>query len=71
MQKKRVRLTDFCGVLLSGLLILAFASPAMGQFEKNHLIQVVYNENDNEVGVDLGDLSTIDFAEEDVLLGQA
>jgi hypothetical protein len=71
MQKKRVRLTDFCGVLLSGLLILAFASPAMGQFEKNHLIQVVYNENDNEVGVDLGDLSAMNFSEEDVLLGQA
>jgi hypothetical protein len=58
-------------ILLSGLLILAMASPAAGAFEKNHLIQVVYNENDNEVGVDLGDLSTIDFAEEDVLLGQA
>jgi hypothetical protein len=59
------------GVILAGFFVLATAWPAMGSFEMNHLIQVVYNENDNELGTDLGDLSTIDFSAQDVELRPA
>jgi len=70
-KKRKAKKHHLFGTLLSALLILAMACPAAGYFEKNHLIQVVYNENDNELASDLGDLSAIDFSQQDVELRPA
>ncbi|MDY6989262.1 MAG: cadherin-like domain-containing protein [Thermodesulfobacteriota bacterium] len=68
MEKRKAKMHHLFGILLSGFLILAMACPAAGHFETNHLIQVVYNEDDSEVAVDLGDLSAIDLLAQDVEL---
>ncbi|MDY6989263.1 MAG: Ig-like domain-containing protein [Thermodesulfobacteriota bacterium] len=68
MHKNRGKVHPLFRILLSILLVLAMAGPAAGYFEADHLIQVVYNEDDSEVGVDLGDLSTLNLSAQDLEL---
>ncbi|MBN1625272.1 MAG: PEP-CTERM sorting domain-containing protein [Deltaproteobacteria bacterium] len=42
-------------------LMFGVAGNALAAFDRNDLVQVVYNENDNEVAINLGDISEIDF----------
>lgn len=59
------------GIFAAALVMFGFAGQAMAYFEKNHLIQVVYNEADNELGTDLGDLSSLDFSAQNLGLTAA
>jgi hypothetical protein len=58
-------------VLLAALLVFVVAGQAMAAFENNHLVQVTYNEAQNEAGVDLGDIGAMDFSASNVLLAPA
>ncbi|MFH2067505.1 MAG: Ig-like domain-containing protein [Pseudomonadota bacterium] len=46
-------------ILIMIFLLPVMAMPAFAFFESSHLVLVVYNETDNEVAVDLGDMETM------------
>ncbi|RJP81734.1 MAG: hypothetical protein C4522_05020 [Desulfobacteraceae bacterium] len=46
-------------ILIMIVLLPVMAMPALAAFENSHLVLVVYNANDNEVAVDLGDMETM------------
>ena len=56
-----------CLIAVVGMLF-AFAGQAAAAWDDSDLILVVYNYDDNEVAINLGDVSTIDFTGSDVLL---
>jgi len=61
----------FSVVLLAAFLVFAVAGQAMAAFENNHLVQVIYNDAGNEVGIDLGDIGAISFSGTNVQLAAA
>jgi hypothetical protein len=59
-------------VLLSMcLFVMLTASNVFAYFEENHLILSAYLTGNNEVGVDLGDLSTMDLDATNLVLAEA
>ncbi|MBN1625274.1 MAG: hypothetical protein JW944_02015 [Deltaproteobacteria bacterium] len=61
---------NFLYVLTVSVCITLLALPAFC-FDRNDLVQVVYNENDNEVAINLGDISGIDFTASNQVISDA
>ena len=49
-------------ILLAVFLVFATAGQAAAYFEKNQLVQTVYNDEDIEAAMDLGNLGSFDFS---------
>ncbi|MEW6380213.1 MAG: choice-of-anchor U domain-containing protein [bacterium] len=64
----RNKITFLVCLVLAAVTSIVFPSQSMAGFGSHHLIQVIYRDGDNEVGVDLGDIEDPNISKKDNLL---